>query len=104
VEDDMNKEEFETKTLNVLRGHAKELDHMETVITAAAKTKSDIPNLKDILKELSDTAMECRQTLDYYDETEPLPDVIRLALVRVQGAVGSCTSALVLHYSTTVRR
>jgi hypothetical protein len=99
----MNAEEFETKSLNVLKGHANELDHMETVITAAANTKKDIPNLKDILIELSETAADCRQTLDYYDETEPLPDVVRLALVRVQEAVGSCASALVLHYSATVR-
>jgi hypothetical protein len=99
----VNAEEFKTKSINVLKGNARELDHMEAVITAAAKKKADIPNLKDILKELSDTATECRQILDYYDETGPLPDVVRLALVRVQAAVGSCTSALVHHYSRTVR-
>jgi hypothetical protein len=99
----VNAEEFKTKSINVLKGHAKELDSMEMVISAAAKKKTDIPNLKDILKELSDTATECQQTLDYYDETEPLPDVVRLALVRVQEAVGLCTSALVHHYSRTVR-
>jgi hypothetical protein len=103
VEDGMNKQEFETKTLNVLKGHAKELDHMETAITASSKAKANIPNLKDVLKELSETATECRQTLDHYDETDPLPDSVRLALVRVQEAVGSCASALVLHYATTVR-
>jgi hypothetical protein len=99
----VNAEEFKTKSINVLKGNARELDHMEAVITAAAKKKTDIPNLKDILKELSDTATECRRILAYYDETEPLPDVVRLALVRVQEAVGSCTSALVHHYSKTVR-
>jgi hypothetical protein len=73
-------------------------------ITAAAKSKANIPNLKEILIELSETVTECRQVLDYYDETEPLPDTVRLALARAQDAIGLCASALVLHYSTTMPR
>ena len=100
---DMDNEEFETKTLNVLKGHVKELDHMEAAITAAAKAKANIPNLKEILKELSDTATECWQTLDHYDNADPLPESVRMAVVHVQQAVSSCTSALVLHYAATMR-
>ena len=103
IEGDMDNEEFDTKTLNVLKGHAKELDHMEAAITAAAKSKANIPNLKDILKELSDTASECWQILDHYDNTDPLPESVRMALVYVQQAVSACTSALVLHYAATMR-
>ena len=97
----MGPQEFETKTIKVLKGHLMELDRMETVITAAAKSRVNIPNLREILKQLSDTASECRETLDFY-EAKHLPDSVRIALADVQQAVSVCCSALVLHYTKTM--
>jgi hypothetical protein len=93
----MNAEEFKTKTVNVMRAHANELDSMEEVIVAATKADIQIPNLKEIFKEISDTAQECQETLNFYDEDDPLPKEVRVAMKRAQEALNHCASALVLY-------
>jgi hypothetical protein len=92
----MNEAEYRTKSINVLNGHANELNSMHDRLFEAAKARKAIPNLKDIFKEMSDTATECAQLLEFY-ETEEMPKDVRLAMKRVQTELGHCASAFVLY-------
>ena len=81
----------------MLRGHTNELDGMETAIKRVVEAKEPaIPNQKEIFKEISDTAEECRQTLEFYDEKEPMPEEVRVAMADALEAINYCTSALAL--------
>ena len=93
----MDAEEYKTRTINVLRGHANELDSMENTIRSAAERRDAIPNVKEIYKEISDAAQECHETLDFYNKEDPFPDDVRIAMKRVQEAINHCAAALVLH-------
>jgi hypothetical protein len=94
--------EYKQKTINVLNGHTNELNRMEHAITAAAESKGPIPNVKEVYKELSDAAQECATTLDYYDEENPLPLELRIAMGRLLDDIKTCTSALLLPHITTM--
>jgi hypothetical protein len=78
-------EEFARKTVDILNWYTNELN----AITMAAKNRAQIPNLKDVYKEISDAAEDCAQTIDHYEEGEPLPEAVRHALARVLGPVFS---------------
>lgn len=87
------KEIFEAKMVQVLRGHINELGSMEKAIAAASAARTEIPNLKDIFKELSTTAYEIHSTMQYYGGAIAPADVTNLiqqTLLRISG----CTSAL----------
>jgi hypothetical protein len=60
----MDAGEHASKTIQALNSHAAELDTMSNGVTAAAKNKTDIPLAKDIFKEITDAATECKQTLE----------------------------------------
>jgi hypothetical protein len=93
----MDAQEFKAQTINALRGHTNELDSMETAIKRVVEAKEPaIPNQKEIIKEISHTAEECRQALEFYDEKEPMPEEIRVAMADALEAINYCASALAL--------
>ena len=51
-------EEFARKTVDILNGYTNELNAMTDAITMAAKNRAQIPNLKDVYKEISDAAAD----------------------------------------------
>ena len=93
----MDAQEFRTKAVTVLRGHTNELESMQTAIKRVVDAKEPaIPNQKDIFKEIADTAEECRQTIEYYDENDPMPEEVQIAVADALEAINYCASALAL--------
>jgi hypothetical protein len=93
----MNAEEFKTKAVNVLRGRTKQLESMQTAIKRVVEAKEPaIPNQKEIVKEIADTAEECRQTIEYYDEKDPMSEEVQIAIADALEAINYCASALAL--------
>ena len=90
----MDAQEFRTKAVTVLRGHTNELESMQTAIKRVVDAKEPaIPNQKDIFKEIADTAEECRQTIEYYDENDPMPEEVQIAVADALEAINYCASA-----------
>jgi hypothetical protein len=51
---------FREKTVRALQSHITELNAMEKVIAQAARKHTEVPNLKEIVKELADATAELR--------------------------------------------
>jgi hypothetical protein len=49
---------FVTETIQALNSHAAELDSMYRGITAAVENRTEIPNVKDVFKEMAEASME----------------------------------------------
>ena len=97
----MDAQEFKTKAITVLRGHTNELESMQTAIKRVVDAKQPaIPNQKDIFKAIGDTAEECRQTIEYYDEKDPMPEEVQIAVCMLSSSFvwpRSTVMALVLN-------
>jgi hypothetical protein len=93
----MDAEEYANQTAQALNNHAAELDKMTDGVTKAAKDRTDVPHAKDIFKEITEAATECKQTMEYYGDDEPLPPAVRVAMERVQEHIANCTRAFVLY-------
>src|SRR4051812_40561085 len=92
---EMNEAEYRSKSINVLKGHANELNSMYHRLFEAAKAQTPAPNIKDVFKEMADAASECGRLLEFYQDAE-MPGDVRRAMRRVQEELGHCASALVL--------
>jgi hypothetical protein len=92
----MGDADFVRETIQALNSHAAELDSMYRGITAAAKNRTDIPNITDIFQEMAEASKECDEMLEiYYGDEDPLPPDVRRAIQRVQDGLYNCASALV---------
>jgi hypothetical protein len=92
----MDAKQFNEKTLNALRSYAHELNGMEQAVMLAVKETREVTNPKEIFKELSEAAEECRELLEYYHPTDPLPAETRIAAIETLAAIRDCADALVL--------
>jgi hypothetical protein len=92
----MDANEFKAKAVNALRSYARELNGMEPAIMLAVKEGREVTNPKEIFKELSEAAEECRELLEYYGAADPLPDEARVAAMETLEAIRDCADALVL--------
>ena len=65
---------------------------------AAAKNRTEIPNVKDIFKEMAEASRECDEMLEiYYGDEDPLLPDVRRAIQRVQDGLSNCASAFVAY-------
>jgi len=86
------------ETIQALNSHAAELDSMYRVVMAAAKNRTDIPNLRHIFKEMAEASRECDEILEiHYGDEDPLPPGVRRAIQRVQDGLSNCASAFVAY-------
>lgn len=94
----MGDEDFGRETIQALNSHAAELDSMYRGIMAAARSRTEIPNIKDIFQEMADSSKECDEMLEiYYGDEDPLPPDVRRAMQRVQDGLFNCASAFVAY-------
>ncbi len=94
----MGDEDSGTETILALNSHAVELDSMYRGIMTAAKSRTEIPNIKDIFQEMADASKECDEILEiYYGDEDPLPPNVRRAIQRVQDGLFNCASAFVAY-------
>lgn len=94
----MGDEDLARETIQALNSHAAELDSMYRGIMAAAKSRTEIPNIKDIFQEMADSSKECDAMFEiYYGDDDPLPPDIRRAFQRVQDGLFNCASAFVAY-------
>ena len=94
---------FVSETIQALNSHAAELDSMYRGVTAAVENRSEIPNVKDIFKEMAEASRECDEMLEiYYGDGDPLLADARRAIQRVQDGLSNCASAFVA-YMTIAR-
>ncbi len=94
----MGDEDFGTETIQALNSHAAELDSMYRGIMTAAKSRTEIPNIKDIFQEMADASKECDEILEiYYGDEDPPPPNVRRAIQRVQDGLFNCASAFVAY-------
>src|SRR5438874_4210402 len=94
----MDDADFVRETIQALNSQAAELDSMYRGVMAAAENRTEIPNVKDIFKEMAEASRECDEMLEiYYGDEDPLlPDVSR-AIQRVQDGLSNCASAFVAY-------
>jgi hypothetical protein len=92
----MDAKQFNEKAVNACRSYARELNGMEPPIMLAVKEGREVTNPKEIFKELSEAAEECRELLEYYDSADPLPAEARIAAMETLAAIRDCADALVL--------
>lgn len=76
------------------------LNKLEVEITNAPKKLISISKLKEILKELSDASLECAQTLDYYDDEEPMPEQVKKAFSNVMKKISDLVGTLLFNIIT----
>ena len=94
----MDDADFERETIQALNSHAAELDSMYRVVMAAAKNRTDIPNVRHIFKEMAEASRECDEMLEiHYGDEDPLPADVRRAIQRVQDGLSNCASAFVAY-------
>jgi hypothetical protein len=94
---------FVSETIQALNSHAAELDSMYRVVTAAVENRTEIPNVKEIFKEMAEASRECDEMLEiYYGDGDPLLADARRAIQRVQDGLSNCASAFVA-YMTIAR-
>lgn len=94
---------FVGETIQALNSHAAELDSMHRGITAALENRTQIPNVKDIFKEMAEASRDCDEMLEiYYGDGDPLLADVRRAIQRVQDGLSNCSSAFVA-YMTIAR-
>ena len=94
----MSDADFVRETIQALNSHAAELESMSGGVMAAASNRTEIPNVKDIFKEMAEACRECDEILEIYygDEGPLLPDV-RRAIQRVQDQLSNCANAFVAY-------
>jgi hypothetical protein len=88
------------ETIQALNSHAAELDSMYRGVMAAAKNRTEIPNVRHIFKEMAEASRECDEMLEIYcGDEDPLPASLRLAMQRVQDQLSNCANAFVSYLS-----
>jgi len=94
----MSDADFVRETIQAFNSHAAELESMYRGVMAAASNRTEIPNVKDIFKEMAEACSECDEILEIYygDEGPLLPDV-RRAIQRVQDQLSNCANAFVAY-------
>jgi hypothetical protein len=94
----MGDADFVQETIQALNSHAAELDSMYRGVMAAAKDRTEIPNVEDIFKEMAEASRECDEVLEIHigDEDQMPPDV-RRAIQRIQDGLSNCASAFVAY-------
>ena len=99
----MGDADFVRETIQSLNSHAAELGSMYREVMAAVKNRTEIPNVKDIFKEMAEASRECDEMLEiYYGDEDPLTPDVRRAIQRVQDGLSNCASAFVA-YMTIAR-
>jgi len=94
----MGDADFERETIQALNSHAAELDSMYRVVMAAAKNRTDIPNVRHIFKEMAEASRECDELLEiHYGDEDPLPPGVRRAIQRIQDGLSNCATAFVAY-------
>ena len=94
----MGDADFVRETIQALNSHAAELDSMYKGVMAAAKSRTDIPNIKDIFQEMAEASKECDEVLEiYYGDEDPLPPDVRRAIQRIQDGLFNCANAFVAY-------
>ncbi len=89
---------FVRETIQTLNSHAAELDSIYRAVMAAAENRTEIPNVKDIFKEMAEASRECDELLEiYYGDEDPLLPDVRRAIQRVQDGLSNCASAFVAY-------
>ena len=99
-EEIMGDADFVRETIQALNSHAAELDSMYRGVMAAAKNRTEIPNIKDIFQEMAEASRDCDEMLEiYYGDEDPLPSDVRRAIQRVQDGLSNCANAFVAYMS-----
>jgi len=94
----MGDADFVRETIQALNSHAAELESMHRGVMAAAKNRTEIPNVKDIFKEMAEASRECDEMLEiYYGDEDPLLPDMRRAIQRIQDGLSNCASAFVAY-------
>jgi hypothetical protein len=62
----MGDAQFVRETIQALNSHAPELDSMYRGEMAAAENRTEIPNVRDIFKEMAEASRECDEMLKIY--------------------------------------
>src|SRR5215831_10526909 len=62
----MGDAQFVRETIQALNSHAPELDSMYRGEMAAAENRTEIPNVRDIFKEMAEASRECDEMLEIY--------------------------------------
>jgi len=62
----MGDAQFVRETIQALNSHARELDSMYRGVMAAAENRTEIPNVRDIFKEMAEASRECDEMLEIY--------------------------------------
>jgi hypothetical protein len=94
----MGDADFVGETIQALNSHAAELDSMYRGVMAAAKDRTEIPNVEDIFKEMAESSRECDEVLEIHiGDEDPLPPDVRRAIQRIQDGLSNCASALVAY-------
>jgi hypothetical protein len=94
----MGDADFVRETIQTLNSHATELDSMHRVVMAAAEARTEIPNVKDIFKEMAEASRDCDEMLEiYFGDDDPLSPDMRRAIQRVQDGLSNCASAFVAY-------
>jgi hypothetical protein len=92
----MGDADFARETIEGLNSHSTELGSMYRGIMVATKNRTEIPNLRDIFKEMAEASRECDEMLEiYYGDGDPLPADVRRAIQRIQDQLSNCASAFV---------
>ena len=92
----MGDADFVRETIQALNSHAAELDSMHRVVMVAVEARTEIPNVRDIFKEMAEASRECDEMLEiYYEDEDPLLPDVRRAIQRVQDGLSNCASAFV---------
>jgi len=90
----MGDADFVREPIQALNSHAAELDSMYRVVMAAAQNRTEIPNVKDIFKEMAEASRDCDEMLEiYYGDNDPLLPDVRRAIQRVLDGLSNCASA-----------
>jgi hypothetical protein len=90
----MGDADFVREPIQALNSHAAELDSMYRVVMVAAQNRTEIPNVKDIFKEMAEASRECDEMLEiYYGDNDPLLPDVRRAIQRVLDGLSNCASA-----------
>jgi hypothetical protein len=94
----MGDADFVRETIQALNSHAAELDAMHRVVMAAAETRTEIPNVRDIFKEMAEASRDCDEMLEiYFGDDDSLSPDMRRAIQRVQDGLSNCASAFVAY-------
>jgi hypothetical protein len=88
------------KFIRALNTYESELDAMNLAVMDAAKNGTEIPNVKDIFKEMAEASRECEGALDYYGADKPIPPDVRQAMQGVLDELSNCAKAFVLYMAT----